>query len=217
MPSSVKPSSVKYGGIMKPVGAAAASLAAVLWASSFVMHDRPEAADPKPPAADAVPGATDVGLHVRYAEARLRLAELRLAKAEELNRRTPGLLTETDVRRLRNRVEVLRSQVEATREHPHGNALEMQQAEAKAMVRVAEEELAAAVAVHRRQPTALSENALRQLEARVEIARLRAALWDDPSFHRSPVDIMQMQIDQLADLLIDAVDDVDAAPTINRR
>ncbi len=211
------PSRVKRGGIMKPIAPAAAAIAAALWAATFMMHDRSEAADPQPPAADTAPGSADVELHVRYAEARLRLAELKLARAEELNRHTPGLLTETDMRRLRNRVEVLRSQVAATREHPHGNALEMQRSKAKAMVRIAEEELAAADAVHRRQPTALSENALRQLEARVEIARLRVALWDDPSFQRSPADVMQMQIDQLADLLVDAVDDVDAAPTINRR
>lgn len=210
-------SSEQRGGTMARVGAGGIAMAVVFWAYWLVMQDRPEAADPKPPAAEAAPGTADAGLHVRYAEARLRLAELKLARAEELNRHTPGLLTETDMRRLRNRVDVLRSQVAATREHPHGNALEMQQAEAKAMVRIAEQELEAAAAVHRRQPAALSENALRQLEAKVEIARLRAQLWEDPSFHRSPVDVMQMQIDQLADLLIDASDDVDAAPAINRR
>lgn len=210
-------SSVKRVGSIGRTRAASAAMAVVFWCSAVVMQDRPEAADPKPPAAEVAPGTADAGLHVRYAEARLRLAELKLTKAEELNRHTPGLLTETDMRRLRNRVDVLRSQVAATREHPHGNALEMQQAEAKAMVRIAEKELEAANAVLRRQPTALSENALRQLEAKVEIARLRARLWEDPSFHRSPVDVMQMQIDQLADLLIDAADDVDAAPAINRR
>lgn len=205
------------GGAMARAGVGGIAMAAVFWCSAVVSQDRPEAADPKPAAAEAAPGTADAGLHVRYAEARLRLAELKLAKAEELNRHTPGLLTETDMRRLRNRVEVLRSQVAATREHPHGNALEMQRAEAKAMVRVAEKELEAATAVHRRQPTAVSENAIRQLEAKVEIARLRSSLWDDPSFLRSPVDVMQMQIDQLADLLIDAADDVDTAPAINRR
>lgn len=202
---------------MARFGAGGIATVAVLSVFWLVMQDGPDAADPKPPAAEAAPGTADAGLHVRYAEARLRLAELKLARAEELNRHTPGLLTETDMRRLRNRVEVLRSQVAATREHPHGNALEMQQAKAKAMVRIAEKELEAATAVHRRQPTAISENALRQLEAKVEIARLRSSLWDDPSFQRSPVDVMQMQIDQIADLLIDAVDDVDATPTINRR
>lgn len=210
-------SSVKRVGSIGRTRAASAAMAVVFWCSAVVMQDRPEAADPKPPAAEVAPGTADAGLHVRYAEARLRLAELKLTKAEELNRHTPGLFTETDMRRLRNRVDVLRSQVAATREHPHGNALEMQRAAARAMVRITEKELEAATAVHRRQPTAVSENAIRQLEAKVEIARLRSSLWDDPSFLRSPVDVMQMQIDQLADLLIDAADDVDAAPAINRR
>lgn len=198
-------------------GLSGAALTALVWASTLGLQDRPEAADPKPPTAEAAPGTADAGFHVRYAEARMRLAELKLARAEELNRRTPGLLTETDMRRLRNRVDVSRAQLAATREHPHGNAVEIQRVHAKAMVRIAEEELEAAVAVHRRQPTALSENALRQFEVRAEIARLRAELWGDPSFHRSPVDVMQMQIDQLADLVIDAADALDTAPTINRR
>lgn len=203
-------------GNMVAIGLRGAAVAAVFWISTVELQHRAEAADPpeKP-----VPAAVvdDAGLHVRYAEARLSLAELRLAKAEELNRRTPGLLTETDVRRLRQRVDVLRAQVAATRDLPHGNAVEMQRAEAKAMARIAKEEFEAAAAVRRRQPQALSENDLRQFEIRAEIARLRAELWEDPSFRRSPVEVMQMQIDQLADLVIDAADAVDTAPTINRR
>lgn len=191
--------------------------AAALCTSMTVMQNRPQAADPpdavrQPPAVPA-----DAALHVRYADARLRLTQLQLAKAEELNRRTPGLLTETDMRRLRHRVEVLRTQVAATKDLPHGNALEMQRAEAQAMARIAEEELQDAIAVRSRQPQALSENDLRQFETKAEIARLRADLWDDPSFRRSPVDVMQMQIDQLADVLLQAAGAVDAAPTINRR
>lgn len=198
------------------IGAVAAA-ATALWAAVIVLTDRPAAADPEPVAGSAAAEPADSSLHVRYAEARLRLAELRLTNAEELNRRSPGILTETDVRRLRNRVEVLRAQVAATREQPHGNALETQRAAAQAMARNAAKEFEAAAAVRRRQPGAISDLGLRQLEVRAEIAGLRAALWDDPSFRRSPIDIMQMQIDQLADLVIDTTDAVDAAPTINRR
>jgi hypothetical protein len=193
------------------------TLALGFWGASAVMDTGPAAADPQSPAAPPDTPPADGDLHVRYAEARLRLAELRLAHAEDRNRRTPGMLTETDVRRLRNRVELLRSQVAATKQRPHGNALELQRAAAKSMARIAQEEFEAAAAVHRRQPEAVSEQDLRQFEVRAEIARLRAALWDDPSFQRSPIDAMQMQIDQLADLVIEAADAVDAAPTINRR
>lgn len=190
------------------------TLAAGWWAAGLVlvMDNRP-AADAQPTA----PGPADGDLHVRYAEARLRLAESRLADAEDRNRRKPGLLTEADLRRLRNRVEVLRAQLEATKQKPHGNGLELQRAAAKSMARIAQEEFEAAAAVRRRQPEAVSEQSLRQFELRAEVARLRAQLWDDPSFQRSTIDVMQMQLDQMADMLIDTSDAVDAAPTINRR
>ena len=198
-----------------PVGWATAVVVSGLWAASLVMQERPAAADPAE--AVAPPVRADAALHVRYAEARLRLAELKLAKGEELNRRTPGLLTETDMRRLRNRVEVLRAQVAATKDLPHGNGLSEQRAEAKAMARIAAEDLQAATAVHRRQPQAVSENDLRQCEVKAEIARLRADLWDDPTFRGSVVDVMQMQIDQIADVVTEAAAAVEAAPGINRR
>ena len=162
-------------------------------------------------------GPADAEVHRRYAAARLRLAKMRLDNAEELNRRTPGLLTETDMRRLRNRVAVLEAEVEATNNHPHGNALEAQVAAAKAMARIAEEDLQAAAAIHRRQPQAVSERQLRQFEVKAEIARLRAELWADPSFRDSPIDVMQMQIDQMSDLLNDAIDAIDGAPSMERR
>lgn len=191
--------------------------AALVAAVPLLLTGHPDAADTKggSPPAEGVPA--DAKLHVRYAEARLQLGRLKLEQAEKLNAATPGLLSETDMRRLRQRVAVLEAQVGATRDQPHGNALEAQRAEAKAMARIAAEDLSAAVAVHRRVPGALSDNKLRQFEARAEIARLRAELWDDPSFRRSPIDVMQMQIDQLADLVIEAAEAVEAAPAMNRR
>ena len=49
------------------------------------------------------------------------------------------------------------------------------------------------------------------------IARLRAAIWDDPEFLGSPTDVLQMQIDQLSDQLQDVLHGVENAPTIDRR
>jgi hypothetical protein len=159
----------------------------------------------------------DAAVHERYAAARLRLAELKVARAEDLNRVMPGLLTETDMRRLRNRVALLHEQLETTRRLPHGNAADEQEAAARVRVRIAAEDLEAARAVRARNPAAVSDNELRQLEARCEIARLRLELWSDPSFRRSPVDVMQMQIDQLTDFVVDAVDSLDGAPALQRR
>jgi len=170
-----------------------------------------------PPTEHASSDPPDAAVHDRYAAARLRLAELKVARAEDLNRRMPGLLTQTDMRRLRNRVVLLGDQLEATRRLPHGNAVDEQEAAARVRVRIAAEDLEAAQAVRARNPAVVSDNELQQLEVKCEIARLRLELWSDPSFRRSPVDVMQMQIDQLTDFLVDAVDSIDGAPAIQRR
>lgn len=163
------------------------------------------------------PGTDHADLHTRYAAARLRLAEARLEKAERLNRKTPGLLTETDMRRLRSRVGVLQGIVEVTRSQPHGHAAALHKAEALATRRIAEEDLAAARAARKRQPSAVSVADLAQLELKAEIAALRVELLRDPTFLESPIDVMQMQIDELTDLIHDSVERIDAAPSIDRR
>ena len=162
------------------------------------------------------PGTDHADLHARYATARLRLAEARLEKAEQLNGKTPGLLTETDMRRLRSRVAILRDLVAIAHDHPHGHAAAVQRAVAVATRRIAEEDLAAARAARQRQPRAVSAADFKQLEIKAEIAALRVELLDDPRFLESTVDVMQMQIDQLADLILDGVDRIETAPGIDR-
>ena len=112
----------------------------------------------------------DADAHERYAAARLQLAELKVERAENLNRVMPGLLTQTDMRRLRNRVVLLGEQLEATRRLPHGNAVDAQEAAARVRVRIAAEDLEAARAVRARNPAAVSDNELQQLEVK-RIAR----------------------------------------------
>lgn len=167
-------------------------------------------------AAHGDPGDDHADLHARYAMARLHLAEARLEKAERLNAKTPGLLTETDMRRLRSRVAILRDLVAVAHDHPHGHAAAVQRAVAVATHRIAEEDLAAATAARQRQPRAVSAADLKQLELKVEIAALRVELLDDPRFLESTLDVMQMQIDQLADLILDGVDRIETARGIDR-
>jgi hypothetical protein len=155
--------------------------------------------------------------HVRYADARLRLAETRLLKAERLNALSPRQVTETDLRRLKSRIDLLRIQVLDTRDQPHGYAVEAQRRAAEAAVGIAEQELASATAVHRLQADAFAQLDVRQAELQLEIARLRAEIWNDPAFRASPTAALQMQIDQLSDQLHDLLHRVDNSPTIDRR
>jgi hypothetical protein len=76
-------------------------------------------------------------------------------------------------------------------------------------VRQAEDELATARSANMRQPGTVSQTTLRQLEAAAELAQARLAVWNDPSFLDSPLQVMQMQIDQLADEVFDLVHRVD--------
>ena len=85
------------------------------------------------------------------------------------------------------------------------------------IAQLGEQELAAAAAINGRRTDAIAPFDLRVRELRLEIARLRAEIWDDPAFLASPTDVLQMQIDQLADQLQDVLHGVDNAPAIDRR
>jgi hypothetical protein len=156
-------------------------------------------------------------LHGRYVETRLRLAETRLEKAEKLNAISPRQVSETDMRALRTRVSLLRDHVAEARGQPHGYGFAAERTAARAAVQLAEQELTTAIAVNGRKADAVSPLDMRFLELRLEVARLRAEIWDDPAFLASPTEVLQMQVDQLADQLQEVVQRVDNAPSLDRR
>lgn len=154
----------------------------------------------EPPSGTPSPGErAHADLHARYAAARLRLAEANLARAEHLAGSVAGQVNEQDLASLRRRVDVLRQHVATTRERPHENSFQLSQAAAEMAVRQAEQERAAAQAVKARQPGAVSPDEERQLDAAVDLAKVRLEIWNDPAFLDAPLQVMQMQIDQLAD------------------
>ena len=149
-------------------------------------------------------------LHEKYASARLKLAELDLEKASLLDKEGKGgLVSDHDLRRLRTRIAVLEDLVAITREHPHGTGIHGQRVRAKSNLKLAEEDLSLARTLHERNPGEFTALAIRRSEAKVEIARLRLALWDDPANVPSVIDEMQMQIDQLTDHVVDLLDRAD--------
>jgi hypothetical protein len=56
-----------------------------------------------------------------------------------------------------------------------------------------------------------------ELHTRCTEARLRAEIWEDPAFLAEPIDVLQMQIDQLGDQMQDMLDAIDNAPALDRR
>lgn len=163
---------------------------------------------------DDAPRDDSARLHVRYAEARLKLAQLELDRAVLMDERAGGgQVSETNMRRLRARVLVLERLVEATRLHPHGNGIEAHKARARAAVDVAVEDLEAIT------NTVPEDDAMRRIivnryRTRLEIARLRLSLLEDPANVPSPFDQMQLQIDQLADHVVDLLDMIENQDTI---
>jgi uncharacterized coiled-coil protein SlyX len=73
---------------------------------------------------------------------------------------------------------------------------------------VAREDLARLERLRESQPNSVGELDLRRQRVRVDIAELRVALWQDPEHIPSPIDRMQIQLDQLSDQLIDMIDQI---------
>lgn len=156
-------------------------------------------------------------LHARYAEARLRLAQANFAQAEHLAGMVSGQVNDLELASLRRRIEVLKRHVITSREQAHGNGFGLAKAAATTAMQQAEDELAAARAANTRQAGTVSAPTLRQLEAAADLARARMAIWADPSFLDSPLQVMQMQIDQLADEVFELIHRVDNKFSIDRR
>lgn len=165
----------------------------------------------------AEPAAGDASalLHLRYAEARLKLARLDLERARAADAQAGArVVSETDLRRLEARIRVLEGQVEVNRAVPHGNGIHAQIARARAAAEVAEEDLRQARDLHERQPKAINPIDLDRYAARVEIAKLRVELLEDPENVPSIIDQMQLQLDQLTDHVLDLLDQIENQRTI---
>ncbi|MFN9369386.1 MAG: hypothetical protein ACK6CT_11590 [Planctomycetia bacterium] len=195
----------------RPLFIAAGTTPVILFAVAWCLAE--PAAQPQ---ADR-PDHRHAELHARCTEARLRLAETRLEKAQKLNASSPGQVARTDVRWLEARVKQLREQVAATRDKPHGYSFDAQRAAAGSAVQLADEDLAAAHAANERRPGAIGPLDIRMLEQRRDIARLRAEIWNDPAFLAEPMEVLQMQMDQLADQMQDVLAKVETSPALDRR
>jgi hypothetical protein len=172
----------------------------------------------QPPAAAPDPAVwRHSKLHGGYAAARLELAEAKLEKARQLNAVSPGQVSATDLRSLATRIDVLREELADTKGHEHGYGFVAQRRSAEAAVKLAESQLEEARAINARQPDTVSPIELRMRQLRLDIARLRSQIWQDRSFLASPIDVLQMQIDQIGDQLQDVLHGVDNAPALERR
>ena len=156
-------------------------------------------------------------LHGSYAEARLKLAEAKLQKAQQLNALFPGQVSVTDLRSHSTRIDVLRDELADTEGHEHGYGFVAQRRAAEAAVKLAEAQLEESRAINERKPGAVSPIEMEIRARRLEIAKLRTAIWHDRAFLASPIDVLQMQLDQLGDQVQDVLHGVDNAPTLERR
>lgn len=154
-------------------------------------------------------GGADGSLHLRYVTARLELAKLDLEKARRQNQVAGSpQVPASDMRRLEARQAALEQVVAAQKAQRDDGEVEGQIARAKAALEVAREDLARLERLRESQPNSVGELDLRRQRVRVDIAELRVALWQDPEHIPSPIDRMQIQLDQLSDQLIDMIDQI---------
>jgi hypothetical protein len=202
-------------------GLVAAVAVALLGGAALALRQPPAptatAAEPSATATPSPAEQTHAALHGRYAEARLRLARANLAKAEDLAGAIPGQVSEPELAGLRRRVALLERHVQATRDRPHDNGFQLSRAAAEAAAEQAAVELEAARAANQRAQGAVSPRAILQLEAALELAEIRRSIWDDPSFLDSPLQVMQMQIDQLTDEVFELILRTDSGLLDDRR
>lgn len=187
---------------------------------SRAWHPGPSAAALAQSPRSAEPGTDErrhAELHGRYAAARLLLALAQLDKARALGKTFPGQVSQREIRSLEREAEVLRAHVDVTQRSPHGNAPTLARCMARAARLQADEDLAAAHAANEHHAGTVSRETIGVLEARAEVAAIRLALWEDPAFLDTPLAALQMQIDQLADQVLDLAQRIDNAPAMNRR
>jgi len=177
----------------------------------------PAVADPASSATGAPDERRHADLHSRYAVARLRLATASLEKARALGRVFPGQVSQREIRSLERGGEILRAHVDVTHRYPHGNSYTLARCTARMANLQAEEDLAAAHGANERHAGTVSRETIGVLEARAEVAAARLSLWEDPAFLEAPQAVMQMQIDQLADQMLELTQRIDNAPAVDRR
>lgn len=156
-------------------------------------------AQPLPTSSSATEAPT---LQMRYAEARVRLAELALEKAQEANRKIHNTISSIEMRRLEEQVILAQKQRALARQYTTGTSTQTQLSAARAALRIAEANHRVALEAQQKNAGAFSEILLKEIEARLEIARLRVEIWEDPVYLPTLVDELQWQIDRLTEQVI---------------
>jgi len=173
----------------------------VYWPTNMADAQRPD-----PPASAAA--ATD--LQVRFADARHRLARVEVEIALELNRKVGGTVSKREFRRLEANVDVASKQLVIAKEFTHGSAPSTQLTAADTAAKLADQDLQSASAAHKRNPQTISKIMVRRASIKLEMAKIRVELWQDPAYLPSLMDEMQWQIDRLTEQVIELTQRLDA-------
>lgn len=140
----------------------------------------------------------DESVEVRFARAHLELAKLDLRRATEFNKRTPNLLSDAFIEKLKLHVVIDEQQLEQCLRQEDADAHQICIRSAEAAVEIAEANGKRKRAIHRRMPTTSSALDVERAEAVAEIAKLHLertrAVEDDSS---SILTHLQWQIDEL--------------------
>ena len=136
------------------------------------------------------------GVGVRYAEANLRLAEVELRIALVGNEKLPNIYSAQTIQRLRNNVAYAQG---ALRHEARGDdgIHELHLRDVEGALKLAELDLATAVAANKQVPGAVNDLEVARLRAIVDVAHLALEKARDPAAAQSPMEHVQWQLDRL--------------------
>lgn len=174
------------------IGRTAAIAAAVLFlvAPALVPGQHHEARE-------SVATESGKGVQARYAEANLHLAKIELQIALTENAKIPNLYSALTVQRLRNNVDYAQEMLRHENRSGESGLHALHLTEVEGALKLAESDLAAAVAANKRVHGSFSDLEIERLRAAADVARLALEKAHDPTVTQSPMDHLQWQLDRM--------------------
>ena len=176
---------------------AAGCLAAILF---FTSYGTAQTNAPRPLEAGNSPSPESI--HVRYARAYLDLAKADLDIALDMNRRIGGAYSENTLQRLRNHAEIAEARLQYEITGGESKLHDIHLRELEEARKLAEQDLASAIAVNKRLAGTVRELEIRRLRLAAEVARLAVARGRDPATVSSPYAHLQWQLDRMRSELL---------------
>ena len=166
----------------------------------FTSYGTAQTDAPRPP--DAGNSASPESIRVRYARTYSELAKTNLNIALDVNKRIGGAYSKNILQRLRNHLEIAEAKLQYEITGGESKLHDIHLRELEEARKLAEQDLASAIAVNKRLAGTVRELEIRRLRLAAEVARLAVARGRDPATVSSPYAHLQWQLDRMRSELL---------------